>query len=121
LLNPVAPGQSNGPAPASGWFGPAAEQGVSTGLFFLDNQQLGNAIEAWTRYGLERAAAAGESLGFDGTADSSDLIMSPKEVEATLAAGFNFYRCFGGYSSRTFHSGNQRVRHSLWQFRDLPR
>lgn len=121
LLNPVAPGQSNGPAPTGRWFGPAAEQGGSTGLLFLDNQQLGNAVELWTRYGLEQAGAAGKSLGFDPEAESSDLNLSPEEVEATLAAGFNFYRCFGGYSSRTFHSGNQRVRHSLWQFSDLPR
>jgi hypothetical protein len=87
----------------------------------VDNLQLVDAIEAWTSYGLEQAKAQGLPIGLEGPAESPDLNLNEAELRETLAAGFQFYRCFRGISARTYTESNNRVQHFLIQFRDLER
>jgi|688.fasta_scaffold36142_2 hypothetical protein len=102
-------------------FGPATVAGSTNALLVVDNLQLVDAIEAWTSYGLEQAKAQGLPIGLEGPAESPDLNLNEAELRETLAAGFQFYRCFRGISARTYTESNNRVQHFLIQFRDLER
>lgn len=100
-------------------FGPAGETTrPASGVLYLDNHQLADALEAWLNYGLEQAKAGGESLDMNIPADSADLNLSEEELRQTLAATLNLYRTFHGFSSRSYQQGNTRVEHFLLKFAD---
>jgi hypothetical protein len=121
----VPQADSENPAPdqssiSGSWlFGPAKESTASTsGLFFLDNRQIADALEAWLNYGLEQAKANGLTLDMKIPADSNDLNLNESELRETWSRAIAFYRVFEGYSSRTYHQDNTRVRHFLLKFSD---
>ncbi len=118
-LEAVEQNSSDSLAAAVQLFGPAATPNPSLGLTLFDNRQLADALQAWTNYGLEQAESAGLPIALSIPAETSDLKMSETEVRETLAAAFDFYRCFRGLSTRTYTEGNTRIQHFLLPFSDL--
>jgi len=100
-------------------FGPAGDTARPTsGVLLFDNHQVADLLESWLNYGLEQAKASGESLDMAIPADSNDLNLSEEELRETIAAAFNFYQTFGGFSSRNYRQDNANVRHFLLEFAD---
>ena len=101
-------------------FGPAGESAGAVSLAYLDVGQWVDAGAMWFQYAVAAHEVAGQPIGLRGGGEDPLLDMTREEIEQSLAAWYQFFKCCRGYSARSdFVDGVQRT-HYLWRFDDLP-